>query len=192
MDPGLFVRRSWLSQPENEFDGLFTRIPRAAGEVVCVYEGTVIRTAEALKIKDKSYPMRVGEQCYIDARLPYRREDDPVGSERECIARYINDSINPAGYNVRFDKQPDNLPYARALVVALRDIEQGEELFVNYGKNFWQGSSLKGYRIPFMQLHLARTAAIEAAKLSSLQEEESDKEIKGDENPSVSTTLIQS
>ena len=191
MDQGLFVGRSWLSQPENEFLGLFTRVSRAAGEVVCVYEGTVIRTAEALKIEDKSYLMRVGEQCYIDARLPYKREDDPIGSERECIARYINDSINPAGYNVRFDKQPNNLPYARALVVALRDIEPGEELFVSYGKKFWQGSSLQGYRIPFMQLHLSRTAAIEAAKLSSLHEQEEESK-KGEDKVSVSTTLDQS
>ena len=176
MDVGLVVGRSWLSQPECEFDGLFTTVPRKQDEVVCVYEGTVVRTAEALKFEDKSYLMRLGEQCYIDARLPYKREDEPEGSERECIARYINDSINQAGYNVRFDKEPHHQPYARALVVALRDIEPGEELFVSYGKKYWQGSDLQGFRIPFMQLHLARTAAIEAAKPGQQQVEEEEEE----------------
>ena len=33
-----------------------------------------------------------------------------------------------------FVKQPGNLPYARALVVALRDIETGEELFGGAGR----------------------------------------------------------
>jgi SET domain-containing protein len=192
MDVGLFVGRSWLSLPDNEFNGLFTRVSRNAGEVVCVYEGTVIRTAEALKIQDKSYLMRIGEQCYIDARLPYKREEEPEGSQRECIARYINDSINPAGYNVRFDKEPDNLPYARALVVALRDIEPGEELFVCYGKRYWEGSDLRSFRIPFMQLHLARTAAIEAAKLVQEPESREEEEEKKEDRASVSTTLNQS
>ena len=161
---GLEVKSSWLSSDESSFDGLFTTVARRAGEVVCIYEGTVLPTREALKMQDKSYLMRLGEQCYIDARLPFKREEESEGTERECIARYINDSINPAGYNVVFDKQPDNLPYARARVVALRDIEAGEELFVSYGKMYWNGSPIKGYRIPFMDLHLARTAAIESAR----------------------------
>lgn len=164
---GLKVKTSWLSKEASVFDGLFTTVARREGEVVCIYEGTVLPTREALKVEDKSYLMRLGEQCYIDARLPFKREEEPEGMERECIARYINDSINPAGYNVVFEKQPGNLPYARALVVALRDIEAGEELFVSYGKMYWNGSPIKGYRIPFMDLHLARTAAIEAAKCDS-------------------------
>ena len=161
---GLRVGPSWLSTDGARFDGLFTSVARKEGEVVCVYEGTVVATRDALKVEDKSYLMRLGEQCYIDARLPFKREDELEGSEKECIARYINDSINPAGYNVVFDKQPNNIPYARALVVALRDIEAGEELFVSYGKTYWAGSPVRGYRIPFMDLHLARTAAIEESK----------------------------
>ena len=163
-DSGLIVGPSWLCTEDASFDGLFTTVARKEGEVVCVYEGTVISTRDALNLEEKSYLMRLGEQCYIDARLPFKRDEEPEGNERECIARYINDSINPAGYNVVFKKQPNHLPYARALVIALRDIEAGEELFVNYGKMYWAGSRVKGYRIPFMDLHLARTHAIERAK----------------------------
>ena len=163
---GLEVRPSWLSQDaDNVFMGLFTTIGRKQGDIVCVYEGTVLPTSVALKVEDKSYLMRLGEQCYIDARLPYKRAEEPEEEPaKECIARYINDSINPAGYNVQFDKQPGHTPYARALVVAMRDIESGEELFVSYGKKYWAGSAIAGYRIPYMELHLLRTAAIQAAK----------------------------
>ena len=105
--------------------------------------------------------MRLGEQCYIDAR-----EKGPDGGT-PCIARYINDCINPAGINVRFDKMPLATPYPCANVVAIRDIEIGEELFVDYGKWYWTGCQIKPYRIPFMQLHLQRTTAIESAATSN-------------------------
>jgi hypothetical protein len=104
--------------------------------------------------------MRLGEQCYIDARLK-----GPDGEEA-CIARFINDCINPAGFNVRFDKQPAALPHPRAEVVATRDITEGEELFVDYGKWYWSGAPIKPNRIPFMQLHLLRTAACEKSEIS--------------------------
>ena len=32
----------------------------------------MLPTREALKVEDKSYLMRLGEQCYIDARLPFK------------------------------------------------------------------------------------------------------------------------
>lgn len=48
--------------------------------------------------------------------------------------RYINDCINPAGYNVEFVKLPH---LGCALVRALRDIAPYEELFVSYGSKYW-------------------------------------------------------
>lgn len=45
-------------------------------------------------------------------------------------SRYINDCISPHGWNVEFVKLPQDW---MALVVAMRDICPGEELFVSYG-----------------------------------------------------------
>jgi len=149
----VIVARSWLSlapaAPDAEaFNGLFAQRSFEAGEVVCVYQGVVLKTTEALRlpVEEKGYLMRLGPQCYVDAR------PCPL-----VLARYINDPINPAGYNVRFDKLPDADP-PRALVVAIRSILAGEELFANYGKWYWAGccSVVKPVRIAFSALHAHR------------------------------------
>lgn len=56
------------SLPSCEFDGLFANVRFHKDEVVCRYVGKVLRTVEAMRLEDKSYLMRLGEQCYVDAR----------------------------------------------------------------------------------------------------------------------------
>lgn len=63
------------------------------------------------------------------------------------LCRYINDCRNPAGYNVFFDKRPDE---GCAYVIAKRDIMIGEELFADYGRWYWL--SLKPMRLSFRAL----------------------------------------
>lgn len=53
------------------FDGLFAARKLHANEIVCKYEGKVLRTQQALRLGDKSYLMRLGEQCYVDAKDCY-------------------------------------------------------------------------------------------------------------------------
>lgn len=49
-----------------------------------------------------------------------------------CIStRYINDCRNASLYNVAFEKLPQE---GKALVVALKAIEPGDEIFVDYGR----------------------------------------------------------
>ena len=57
---------------------------------------------------------------------------------RNAYIRYINDCIDPSGWNVTFDKQPEE---KCAYVIATRNIVAGEELFVNYGKWYWAGKA---------------------------------------------------
>lgn len=56
------------SLPNCEFLGLFTTEFFAKDSIVCVYTGNVLRTRDALRLCDKSYLMRLGEQCYVDAK----------------------------------------------------------------------------------------------------------------------------
>lgn len=56
------------SLPGCDFDGLFTNSKCMKDELVCKYVGKVLRTVEAMRLDDKSYLMRLGEQCYVDAR----------------------------------------------------------------------------------------------------------------------------
>lgn len=115
------------------------------GELVCTYYGRVLRTSEALRVADKSYLMRLGEQCYVDSReYPH------------CLARYINDCRNPAGYNATFVKYTSHPQYGPcALVIALRNIAVGEEVFANYGPRYWSSSS-DAVRLTFGELHAFR------------------------------------
>jgi hypothetical protein len=131
---GIIVRKTTIKGCD--FNGLFANQAYSQGDILCKYTGAVLRTKEALRLEDKSYLMRLGEQCYVDAR-----------ASLDVIARYINDCINPAGWNVKFRKRPDE---ECAEVVAIRDIAAGEEIFVDYGKWYWAG--LKPTRVPLREL----------------------------------------
>ena len=128
---GLDVRPSTIGKLVAGF-GLFTTREFRARGVVCIYEGDLYRTKDAIRLKDKSYLMRLGPQCYVDT---LNRSDVP--------ARYINDCRNPLLYNVYFDKRPED---CRAYVVASRNIQKGEELFVDYGKRYWAAFSASGMK----------------------------------------------
>ena len=136
---GLYVDTSWLADGDPHFKGLFanSKIFRA-NDVVTTYQGVCLNTADALRLVDKTYLMRLGQQCYVDA------QPCPL-----IFARYINDCINPAGYNVRFEKHPE---MQCAHVVALRDIHPGEEIFVDYGKWYWASAVSKPFRLSFSAL----------------------------------------
>ena len=54
----------------------------------------------------------------------------------DCQARYINDPLCPLAYNVKFVKHPEG---GYADVISLRDIFEGEEIWVDYGKGYWRG-----------------------------------------------------
>lgn len=136
----LEVKESWIRGAEK---GLFASAPMAKGQLVCRYTGQSLATAEAMRTTDKSYLMRLGAFTYVDAR------ESPL-----CLARYINDCRNPLGYNVVFHKKPAD---RSADVVALRDIDLGEELFADYGKWYWSG--LAPSRLTLAELMVRRGIA---------------------------------
>ncbi|KAL4162934.1 hypothetical protein PRNP1_003466 [Phytophthora ramorum] len=104
--------------------GLFATRKHPQGSIVCEYTGVVLPNREAWKLPDKSFLMKLGDGKYIDAlNCP------------EVLARYINDCRgHRGGFNVHFDKRPQE---DKALVVAMRDIRLGEEIFVDYGRRYW-------------------------------------------------------
>ena len=53
--------------PNCSFQGLYTRRTRREGEIVGMYVGDKLKTAQALRLQDKSYLMRLGEQSYVNA-----------------------------------------------------------------------------------------------------------------------------
>ncbi|GLE04346.1 hypothetical protein PINS_up013261 [Pythium insidiosum] len=103
--------------------GLFATRRHARGDVVCEYVGEILENRVAWKLPDKAYLMKLGDGKYVDARRC-----------KHVLARYINDCRDKRRYNVVFEKRPQE---DKALVIALRDIEAGEELYVDYGRFYW-------------------------------------------------------
>jgi hypothetical protein len=109
--------------------GLFAAQHIPAGAPICDYDAThpatgervTLTTREAMRLRDKRYLMRVGPGEYTDA--------GPC-----CVGRLINDARNPARTNAAFHKRPGE---GRAVVVALRSVAAGEEVFASYGRLYW-------------------------------------------------------
>ena len=66
---GLTLKNTSL--PNCTFLGLFAKKAFKKGAVVCKYVGDKYRTVDAIRLKDKSYLMRLGEQSYVNAE-PYK------------------------------------------------------------------------------------------------------------------------
>ena len=120
--PNVYVKPSSLG-PQAGL-GLFAKRDFARGDVLCYYIGEKLGGRQASGLKDRAYLMRLCKNLSIDA-----------GKSIQVGARYINDNADKSKINVRFQKEPD---LCRASVVALRDMQQGEEVFVSYGKGYWK------------------------------------------------------
>ena len=126
-DNGLVVRPSAVPVAGQ---GLFTtrRFPRDT--LLCVYRGTSVSLVEAMKRK------QAGEHGdYVMAGFGWNLRID-AGPHPNVLARYINDDLSETPrHNVKFIKLKAQ---QCALVVALRDIAAGEELFAFYGEGYWK------------------------------------------------------
>ena len=96
--------------------GLYTRTPIEAGEFVIEYTGAKIPTKVADGMPTK-YLFEIDEEWTID------------GSSRDNIARYVNHSCAP---NCEADVRD-----GRIFFEAVRDIEAGEELSIDYGEEYF-------------------------------------------------------
>ena len=105
--------------------GLFATAAINKGDILCEYTGTELTLLQTIRLKDKTYLMGgFGLNCHIDAK------DHP-----DVLARYINDARDPLLQNTKFVKLKSE---KKALVVALRDISAGEEIFASYGSVYWR------------------------------------------------------
>lgn len=114
------------SNIEGAGKGLFTNKFIPKGTRIAEYKGK-IRTWKEVEYEDENYYIfYVNENHVIDA-----------GKRRKSIARYINDArglhkikglLNNAVFNI------DNL---KVFVVSTKDIPAGAEIFVGYGKEYW-------------------------------------------------------
>ena len=107
--------------------GLFTTRKHPALEVLCLYTG------ERLTFWDQ-----------VRSRHPDYFADTAAGiiCNRKYLnikGRYINHHFDADRRNVAFIayQDPTTLPGRCLLVLALREIDAGEELYANYGETYW-------------------------------------------------------
>lgn len=126
----LFVRPS---QIQNAGNGLFTSIKIETGEVISKFLGEIIDDTEAKKRAD------IGDDDYF-MMLP---SGETLDCKRtECYAKFANDAEGiPSGFknNAVITMDDDD----NVVLVANRDIEAGEEIFVGYGKKYWQRNNYR-------------------------------------------------
>lgn len=106
--------------------GLFAKTIIAKGARMVEYKGTVTTWEEAKQDATNGYIYFIKPNYVIDGR-----------NHPKSLARYANDAAGLArakgkGNNARFEA--DGL---RVFLVATKNIEAGEEIFVSYGKRYW-------------------------------------------------------
>ena len=104
--------------------GLFAKQRLSKAEVVCDYRGKVYTLSEALALTDKDYLMGFGFNVHICAK-----------AELTCFGRYVNDPRDSSKVNCCVVKLKR---LKVAFFRALRDIEIGEEIFIDYGQSYWK------------------------------------------------------
>ena len=115
------------SQIPNAGKGLYTSIDIEKDEIISKFVGEILSDSEAdrrAKDGDDDYFMNLPSGEILDCKLT------------DCFAKYANDAEGiPSGFkNNAFISMDDD---DNVVLVAKRDISAGEEIFVGYGKNYW-------------------------------------------------------
>lgn len=124
----LYVKKSKLP---NAGKGLWTNTEIKKGEVVSEYEGEKITWKECLR--------RNENQKDFGAYYFYVNSKNCVDAQHTLwvLARYANDA---AGY-ARVEGLRNNCKYeikkGKPYIVATRNLKSGDEIFVGYGKEYW-------------------------------------------------------
>ncbi len=120
----LIIKRSLLP---NAGKGLFTRVDIKKGDRIVEYAGRRKKWKDVKHLDGHNgYLMRLNRTTAIDAK--------PLRSGK---GRYANDAMGLA----RVPGLRNNAEYLiygnRVFIEATRNIRKGEEIFVSYGKEFW-------------------------------------------------------
>lgn len=116
------------SQIKNAGNGLYTAMDIEQGEIISKFVGEVISDEESKKRAD------LGDDDYF-MMLPTGETLDC--KRTECFAKFANDAEGiPSGFKNNAIITMDD--YDNVVLAADRDIRAGEEIFVGYGKRYWQ------------------------------------------------------
>lgn len=122
----LFIKES---QIVNAGNGLFTSVKIYKNEIISIFKGKILTDEDA---KHKAIK---GEDRYFINMLDGTIMDS---MNVNCFAKYANDAENfaPTGFSnnsiITLDDDQN------VCLAATRDINEGEEIFVSYGRKYWR------------------------------------------------------
>lgn len=108
--------------------GLFATRPIKKRTIFLEYKGPRITNAEAerLEARGSRYMYEINSRWTID------------GKARSNIARYGNHSCRPnAESDILLGKRAEGRKGGKVIIRAIKDIEPGEEITYDYGKDYW-------------------------------------------------------
>jgi len=112
--------------------GLFAKVNIKRGDHICMYFGVLVYKDQVHNgYYESDYLLeQVGHDYIIDAADP-----------KSCLGRYANDSLSMKKSNTDFGYYKD--PYGGYLK-ATKAIKKGEEIYISYGKDYWEDAKDKG------------------------------------------------
>jgi SET domain-containing protein len=112
----------------NSGTGLFTAITIYKDEIIAIYKGKILTKSEAKakaeKGKDK-YFINLLDGTILDS-MPIK-----------CFAKYANDATGFSKSDFKNNAKIGLDENENVCLIATRKIKQGEEVFCNYGKRYW-------------------------------------------------------
>lgn len=110
--------------------GLFTSKPIKKGKRIVEYTGDIITYKE---YGERTQKNRYGYLLYINQYRCIDAFDHP-----EALARYANDANGLVKVKGLFNNSTYEIIGNRGYIVAFRNIPAHSEIFVGYGKNYWE------------------------------------------------------
>ena len=116
-----------ISTLPNSGLGLFAKIDFSKGERIVEYCGDKVTWAQVEDDADNGYIFHIDDEHVIDAR-----------NTLESLGRYANDAsglskVKGIRNNALYEEE-----HYSVFIVADKKIKAGEEIFVAYGKEYWQ------------------------------------------------------
>jgi hypothetical protein len=133
--------------------GLFTNIPLEEGDFIGLYVGEVLTFTEYHQrypcTKAGIYCLDVMIDCVLAGDYEGKNHSafviDAINPDQSGIVRYINDARDTAKNNVtiKWINSSPNTTFKFPVVLAKRKIIKDEELFLDYGIEYWDEEEVK-------------------------------------------------
>lgn len=127
LEDDLVIKKSLIQEAGK---GVFTKVDIEKEEIITEFTGEKISHTVALArfiLKESHSLLYLNKTYSIDSL-----------KDKECIATYINDANGPVKLPGIKNNATIIVARGRLFVIAKRKIKPGEELFVNYGINYWK------------------------------------------------------